>query len=222
MTRTAYATSRPTTRASATARSSSSATGTSATHSGASPASTRARSSRSEASSAEPLGLVERRPQRHRVRLGDPVDEVLEHRAQRGERGAELVAHVGHQLAPLAVDGGQVLGHPVEGPRQLSHLVARGRGHPAGVVAPGHPPGGGGHLAQRRGHPHRQQLGHAQGQGHGDRHAEPERHSPAGTDRRDDRGHGDADRHEQPELDLDRRDLVQQRAAHVAAPGSRA
>ena len=163
----------------------------------------------------EPLGLGERRPQGRGVRLGDPVDEVLEHGAQGGERSAELVAHVRHQVAALAVDGGQVLGHPVEGPGQLAHLVARGRGHPTGVVAPGHPAGGGGHLAQRRGHPHGQQLGDAERQGHGDRDAEPERHAAAGADRRDDRGHGDTGRDEKSELDLDRGDPVQQRAAHV-------
>ena len=170
----------------------------------------------------EPLGLVERRPQGHGVRLRDAVDEVLEHGAQGGDRGAKLMAHVRHQLAAPAVDSGQLLGHPVEGAGQLAHLVARGRGDPAGVVAAGHPPGRRGHLAQGRGHPHGQQLGHAEGQGHGDRDAEPERHSATGADRRDDRGHGDTDRDEQPELELDRRDLVQQRAAHVPLPGSRA
>ena len=117
----------------------------------------------------------------------DAVDEVLEHGAQRGQRRAELVAHVRHQLAALAVDGGQVLGHPVEGPGQLADLVVRGRGDPAGVVAAGHPPGGGGHLAQGRGHADREQLGHAEGQGDGDRDAEPERHPAAGADRGDDR-----------------------------------
>jgi hypothetical protein len=164
---------------------------------------------------ADPLCLVERRSQGRGVRLGDPVDEVLQHGAQGGQRGAQLVAHVRDQLAALAVHGGQVLGHPVEGAGQLSDLVARGGGDPARVVAAGHPSGGGGHVAQGRSHPHGQQLGHTQGQSHGDREAEPERHPAGGADRGDDRGHRDAHRYQQAELHLDRRDLVQQRTAHV-------
>ena len=91
--------------------------------------------------------------------VGDPVDHVLQHRLQRGDRGAQLVRHVRDQFAPLLVGRGQVGGHLVERVGQLADLVARGGPYPAGVVAAGHRAGGGGHLAQRRGHAVGEHLG---------------------------------------------------------------
>ena len=117
---------------------------------------------------AEPFGLVEGRLQRRRIGARDPVDEVLEQGAECGQRGPQLVADVRHQLAALPVHRGQVLGHPVEGSGELAHFVVRRGPHPAGVVAAGHPARGGSHLAQRRGHPRRQQLGDAERERDGD------------------------------------------------------
>ena len=97
---------------------------------------------------AEPFGLVEGRLQAGRVRLGDAVDEVLEDGAEGGQRRPQLVGDVGDQVASLAVDGGEVLGHRVERPSQLADLVAGGGVHAPGVVAARHLPGHLGHLAQ--------------------------------------------------------------------------
>ena len=102
---------------------------------------------------AETFGLVEgclqsRRVGRCWLGLGDAVDEVVEHGAECGQRRPQLVGDVGDEVAPLAVDGGEVLGHRVERPRQLADLVAGGRVHATGVVAARHLPGHLGHLAQ--------------------------------------------------------------------------
>ena len=63
---------------------------------------------------AEPLDLGEHRVERAGIGGGDAVDEVLERRLQRGERGAQLVAHVGDEVAPHAVGLGELGGHLVE------------------------------------------------------------------------------------------------------------
>ena len=85
----------------------------------------------------------------------------------------------GDEVATLAVDGGEVLGHPVEGMRQLADLVGRGRAHAARVVTPCHRAGDLGHLAQRGDHPSGQQLGDAQGERHG--HREHEQRGDVGS-----------------------------------------
>ncbi len=54
------------------------------------------------------LGLRQRGREVVGVRRGDAVDEVLEHRAEGGERRPQLVAHGGHEVASLLVDGGEV------------------------------------------------------------------------------------------------------------------
>ena len=97
---------------------------------------------------------------------GDAVDEVLQHRLQRGDRRAQLVRDVRDQLPALLVGGGEIGGHLVERDGELAHLVARRGPHPPRVVAPGHRPGRGGHLPQRPGHPVRE---HLRGEQH-DRH----------------------------------------------------
>jgi hypothetical protein len=77
---------------------------------------------------SHPLALVERGAERHRVGLGNAVGEVLEEGVEGGQRRAQLVADVGDELASLAVDGGQLVGHPVERVGQLADLVPGRRG----------------------------------------------------------------------------------------------
>jgi hypothetical protein len=48
---------------------------------------------------AEPLHLRQHRAQRRGVGRFDAVDEVLEHDLERGDRRAQLVAHVGDEVA---------------------------------------------------------------------------------------------------------------------------
>ena len=79
---------------------------------------------------AGPLGLVEGGPEGGGVVGPDAVDDVLEHRAEPGQRGAQLVADVGDELTTLAVDGVEVARHRVEGAGELADLVARGVGRP--------------------------------------------------------------------------------------------
>jgi len=59
------------------------------------------------------------------IGLGDAVDQVLEHHLERGDRGAELVGDVRHQVAPDPIGFGQLGGHLVEGAGQLADFVAR-------------------------------------------------------------------------------------------------
>ena len=169
-----------------------------------------------------PLALVERGTEGDRVGLGDAVGEVLEDGVEGGEWGAQLVADVGDQLAPLAVDGGELLGHPVEGVRELADLVPRRRRYPDVVVTRRHPAGGDGHLAQRRGHPDREQLGDRERERDRHRDAEPHRHSPGLADRGDDHSDGDAGDDQQAELDLDRADRVEEAHGSDLRPASRA
>ena len=107
---------------------------------------------------AEPLGLAQRRAQRGGIGRLDAVDEVLQQRLQRADRRAQLVRDVGDEVAAHAVDVGQLGGHRVERAGQLADLVARGRAHAPAVVAARHRGRRGRHLAQRRGHPARQEL----------------------------------------------------------------
>ena len=169
-----------------------------------------------------PLALVERGAEGHRVGLGDAVGEVLEEGVEGGERGAQLVADVGDQLAALAVDGGELLGHPVERVGELADLVPRRRRDPDVVVTRRHPAGGDRHLAQRRGHADREQLGDRERERDGHRDAEPDRHSPGLADRRDDHGDDDAGDDQQAELDLDRADRVEEAHGSDFRPASRA
>ncbi len=73
---------------------------------------------------AEPLDLGEHREEGVRVGGGDPVDDVLERRLQRGERGAQLVADVGDEVAAHPVRLAELRGHPVERPGEATDLVA--------------------------------------------------------------------------------------------------
>src|SRR5690606_5045754 len=74
----------------------------------------------------------------------------------------QFVRDVRDQFAALPVGGGQVCGHLVERVGEFTDLVPGSGAYPAGVVAPGHRPGGGGHLPQRGGHAVRQYLGNQQ------------------------------------------------------------
>ena len=68
---------------------------------------------------------------------------------------------VADELAALLVGGGEVGRHRVERAAQRADLVGRGGRDALRVVARRHPSRGGRHLAQRRGHPAGQPLGHA-------------------------------------------------------------
>ena len=111
-----------------------------------------------------------RRPRRstwreHRVEglgigVGDAVDEVLEHGLERGDRRAQLVRHVGDEVAPHAVGLGELGGHPVERPGELTDLVTRRVGAPGGCSRPWPSRRGRRHLAQRRRHAAREEPDH--------------------------------------------------------------
>ena len=57
----------------------------------------------------EPLDPPVHRPQELRRRLADAVDQVLQSRFQAGDRGAQLVGDVGHQIAALPVGQREVM-----------------------------------------------------------------------------------------------------------------
>jgi len=143
-----------------------------------------------------PFGLMERCRQRLRVAWRDTVDEVLEDRAQGGERRSQLVADVCDQLAALTVDLVEIAGHGVEGPGQVAHLVAGGVGDTYGVVAGRHPSSGGRHLPERRDHADGEQLRDREGERDRDRDAEPHRHAAEAAEARHHGGGGDAGDHE--------------------------
>ena len=159
---------------------------------------------------AEPLGLRQRDLQGGRVRVGHAVDQVLQDRVQRRDRRPQLVADVRDELAPVAVGGLEVGGHPVEGAGQLADLVPRGVGHPAAVVATSHGARGGRHRAQRRGHAAGQHLGDAECQQHGHRERVPR--APVEVDQAvpdEERRHGHRDDDQHAELGLDRAQRVE-------------
>ena len=77
---------------------------------------------------AEALDLGEHRAQRLGIGVADAVDEVLEHGLQRGDRRAQLVAHVGDEVAAQAVGLGQLGRHLVERAGERADLVVRDGG----------------------------------------------------------------------------------------------
>ena len=80
----------------------------------------------------------------------DAVHDVLQHRAQRRDRRAQLVRDVGDQLLAVRVHGLQVGRHPVEGLRQLARTRRAARRAPGASSRRAPSPGGVGHLVQRR------------------------------------------------------------------------
>ena len=105
-----------------------SSTSNSARSSGTTPASIRDRSSSSVTS--RPSRSVWASAVRSVVRVGDPVDDVLQHRLEREDRGTQLVRHVRDQFAPVPVGRGEVGGHLVERGGELADLVPRRRPYP--------------------------------------------------------------------------------------------
>ena len=167
----------------------------------------------------DPLGLVDGAAQVRRIGRSYAVREVLQRGGERGKWRPELVGDRGHQVALLAVDGGELGRHLVERPGQLADLVGGVGADPPAVVATGHPPGGLGHLPQRRGHADGEQLGDREGEGHGDGYGEQRRNGGAAGERADqgrDEGTGGD---QQPQLDLDRGQGLQRRA-HAPSPDS--
>ena len=87
---------------------------------------------------------------------------------------------VAHELAAACLDSLELGGHPVEGARELAHLVPSAGRHPVAVVPLRHPPGGRRHLPERRRHAPREEPGDDEGNGRGDgpRHEELPPESP--------------------------------------------
>ena len=106
---------------------------------------------------AEPLDLGEHGAERLGVGRLDAVDEVLQHRLQRGDRRPQLVADVGDEVPAQAVGLGELGCHLVEGTGERSDLVARGDGDALTEVAARHCLTGRDHLAQGRSHPAREE-----------------------------------------------------------------
>ena len=84
---------------------------------------------------AEALGLGQHHLQRVRVGPLHPVQQVLQVRADRRDGGLQLVRDVGHEVATGALEVLEFGAHPIEGGRELAHLVAAARVHPLAVVA---------------------------------------------------------------------------------------
>ncbi|CAM3822942.1 hypothetical protein NOZE110980_16640 [Nocardioides zeicaulis] len=161
---------------------------------------------------AQPLRLRQCGLQVIPIGRHDPVGEVLQQGGHGGQRGAQLVGDGGDEVAALAVDGLEVLGHGVERRCEASDLVGRRGPHPPRVVAAGHRPRHLGHPPQRLDHPGREQLGHPQRERDTDREHQPRRDVGRGAEQGEhDRRHDRRD-DEQPELGLDAGDRRQRRA----------
>ena len=123
----------------------------------------------------EPVRLVQDAFQIRRCRLHDAVRHVLHHGLQRGDGGSQLMADVGDHIPPHLVGMLQLLGHLVEGARQLAHLVVAvcPGFDPDRVVAVGHGLGGVRHLPQRRGQAPGEEIGDAERHDERQRHRDP-------------------------------------------------
>ena len=119
--------------------------------SGSVPDSSRERSSSCCTSRPSRSTCGEHRAQRLGIGLAHPVDEILEHGLQRGDRRAQLVAHVGDEVAAQPVGLRELGGHLVERAGERADLVVRDGGDPRGEVTARHRLGRGDHLPQRRG-----------------------------------------------------------------------
>jgi hypothetical protein len=157
----------------------------------------------------EPLRLCKKTRKGVLVRDLDPVDQVLELRAQRTDRRPQLMRRVRDQISADAVDLGQLRGHAVEGTCQLAHLVTRGSRDPPLVVSASHRPRGIDHLPQRRGHPVREQLHDGEGDRPCDDARDDRREPDPIADRVDDDGDDDGEDDDDPELELDRPEKIE-------------
>ena len=158
-----------------------------------------------------------------RGRAADAVDEVLEHGLQRGDRRAQLVAHVGDEVAAQPIGLGELGRHLVERAGERADLVVRGGGDALREVAARHRLGGRDHLAQRRGDaaredPHDRERDETRRARRATDGHMPTLHADAEHDDRDrDRGEDD-----DAELELQRRQRIERplgraRALHVHA-----
>ena len=132
--------------------------------SGATPASMRDRSSSSVDQAAEPLGLGQRGAQRRAGRARATPSTRFSSTA------CSAVIGVRSSCDTFAISSRRCWSAAARSAAiwlnacgQLADLVAGGGPYPVAVVAAGHRPGGGGHLAQRRGHAVRQDLRGEQG-----------------------------------------------------------
>jgi len=72
---------------------------------------------------SQPLDLEQHCCEQFRLRFLDAVDEVLEPSLERGDRRAEFMAHVGHQVTPDPIGLAEFGGHAVERPGEFADLV---------------------------------------------------------------------------------------------------
>ena len=119
--------------------------------------------------------------------LGVVALGLVEERAEGGERGAEVVAHVGDELAAepvgrlqLADAGLDARRHLVDGPREPAQLVVRRDGQAGGVVAGADPLDAARDLADGPDEPGRKQGPEPDGE----RDGEPDRHGHRPRERR--------------------------------------
>ncbi len=98
---------------------------------------------------------------RRQVLLGgrEPVLDGLDHRLERRERGAQVVAGVGHQLAARIEEPLELARHPVEGRPELGQLGGAGLGRARRQVAARERLAGAAHPAHRLEHRARHEEG---------------------------------------------------------------
>ena len=109
---------------------------------------------------SQAFGLRQHHLQRRGIGLLHAVQQVLQVRADRGDRRLELVGHVREQVATGLLEVLQLGAHPVERRRELSDLVARSRVHPLRVVAGLHLMRRGRHVPQWLRHAAREPARH--------------------------------------------------------------
>ena len=158
---------------------------------------------------AKALDLGERALQGLAARLLDAVDEILEPRPKGADRGSQLVGDVRHQVSPDPVDLLQLSRHGVERARQLTDLVARGRGDATAVVAAGHRLGGSHHLPERERHSVGEQLHQGERERGGDDASDEEGEPDAVTDPDGGDAHRNGGDDDDAELELDRAEKVE-------------
>jgi hypothetical protein len=150
------------------------------------------------------FGLLQGRPHRLGVGLGDPVDDVLQDRPQAGDGGAQLVGDVRHQLLALTVLRLQLVGHEIDRVGEVAQLVPAVLADPAGVVAAGDGPGDRVHLVQGGGERMRDELRDQECGDHREHRDEAQLRLGVHGDHRQTGRDQDRDDDERTELRLDR------------------